>query len=87
LETTDEYAVSFYNAGIQLTGTFFQLSYVLLINLVLGAILSGLVIDVFAEMRAESEAIERDIKERCFICSIDRDGFEQIGGMCTYYFL
>jgi len=49
-----------------------------LINLVLQAIISGLIIDTFSEMRAESEEIEVDIREKCFICSIDRDEFEQL---------
>jgi hypothetical protein len=55
-----------------LGGTVFNFTYIILINLVLQAIISGLIIDTFGEMRAESEAIEDDIRERCFMCSIDR---------------
>jgi hypothetical protein len=53
-------------------GTTFNFTYIILINLVLQAIISGLIIDTFGEMRSENEAIEDDIRERCFICSIDR---------------
>ena len=55
-----------------LGGTAFNFTYIILINLVLQAIISGLIIDTFGEMRAENEAIEDDIKERCFMCSIER---------------
>lgn len=53
-------------------GSVFNFTYIILINLVLQAIISGLIIDTFGEMRAESEAIEDDIKEKCFMCSIER---------------
>ncbi|CAE7654728.1 Itpr2 [Symbiodinium microadriaticum] len=62
-----------------LMGTTFNFTYIILINLVLQAIISGLIIDTFGEMRAESEAIEDDIKEKCFMCNIDRDQFEHSG--------
>lgn len=55
-----------------LMGTTFNFTYIILINLVLQAIISGLIIDTFGEMREENEAIEEDIREKCFMCSIDR---------------
>jgi hypothetical protein len=64
-------------AGI--IGTTYNLTYVILINLVLQAIISGLIIDTFSSMRAEKIAIEADIVGKCFICSIGRDDFEQAG--------
>lgn len=60
-------------------GTAYNLIFIILINLVLGAIISGLIIDTFSEMRAESEEILEDIKSKCFICSISKDEFEQAG--------
>ena len=53
-------------------GSVYNAVFVILLNLVLQAIISGLIIDTFGEMRAENEAIENDIKAMCFICSIDR---------------
>lgn len=53
-------------------GSVYNAVFVIIINLVLQAIISGLIIDTFGEMRAESEEIEADIKGQCFICSIDR---------------
>lgn len=55
-----------------LGGSVFNFTYIILINLVLQAIISGLIIDTFGEMRAESEAIEDDIRDRCFMCNIER---------------
>jgi hypothetical protein len=60
-----------YVVGI-MAGSAFNFSYVILINLVLQAIISGLIIDTFGEMRAEGEVIEDDMKEKCFMCNLDR---------------
>lgn len=58
-------------------GTVYNLIYVILINLVLQAIISGLIIDTFSSMREENEKVAADIADKCFICSILRDDFEQ----------
>ena len=63
----------------KLTGTVYNLIYTILINLVLSAIVSGLIIDTFSSMRLENDSINMDIKDKCFICSIPRDEFEQAG--------
>jgi ABC-type Fe3+-siderophore transport system permease subunit len=63
------------DAGIlvsKLAGTVYNLTYTILINLVLQAIVSGLIIDTFSSMREENEAIQADIKDKCFICSLSR---------------
>jgi hypothetical protein len=72
-ESTYGYVISL------ISGSIYNAVFVILINLVLQAIISGLIIDTFGEMRAENEAIENDIESMCFICSIDRDEFEQAG--------
>lgn len=50
-----------------------------LINLVLQALISGLIIDSFSAMRDENEATLRDIQDKCFVCSIMRDELEEAG--------
>jgi len=60
-------------------GSFFNISYFILINLVLQALISGLIIDSFQAMRAENEAKLADVADKCFVCSIGRDDFEQAG--------
>lgn len=46
---------------------------------VLTSIISGLIIDTFGQLREENEFIQQDITDKCFICSIPRDDFEQEG--------
>jgi hypothetical protein len=58
--------------ALSMAGTMFNFIYVVLINLVLQAIISGLVIDAFSELRDENAVIERDSTNKCFICSIDK---------------
>lgn len=60
-------------------GSFYNITYVVLINLVLQALISGLIIDSFSSMRDENEAKVADIHDKCFICSIPRDDLEQEG--------
>lgn len=60
-------------------GTIYSLIYLVLINLVLLAIITGYIIDTFASMREKNEFIEDDMRSKCFICSIGRDQFEQAG--------
>eukprot|EP00164_Ancoracysta_twista_P005362 GFYU01007335.1.p1 GENE.GFYU01007335.1~~GFYU01007335.1.p1 ORF type:complete len:439 (-),score=120.57 GFYU01007335.1:163-1479(-) len=47
---------------------------ILLLNVVLGQIFDG-----FADIRAQKNQRQNDLKERCFICSVDRITFEQQG--------
>eukprot|EP00824_Muranothrix_gubernata_P007553 TRINITY_DN1960_c0_g3_i3.p1 TRINITY_DN1960_c0_g3~~TRINITY_DN1960_c0_g3_i3.p1 ORF type:complete len:634 (-),score=133.68 TRINITY_DN1960_c0_g3_i3:53-1954(-) len=61
----------------------FNISYFLLINLILVAIISGIIIDTFGALRDEKNFIEEDMKGQCFICSIDRDVFEHKGSGFT----
>lgn len=53
-------------------GTLFNFVYILLINLVLQAIISGLIIDAFSELRDENALIEKDKLSKCFVCSINK---------------
>lgn len=46
----------------------FNFSYVILVNTVLSAIIAGLIIDTFQQMRSENEEIEEDMREKCFVC-------------------
>jgi hypothetical protein len=60
-------------------GSVFIISFAILINLVLSAVISGIIIDTFSSMRQKEEEIQEDIKSSCFICSIARDEFESNG--------
>jgi hypothetical protein len=48
-----------------------------LIWLILFSILFGIVIDTFAELREESQRVELDMKNVCFICGSKKDDLEK----------
>jgi len=55
----------------------FDISYNILIILIMVAIITGIIIDTFADMRAAKNDIEQDINNVCFICSLPREAFER----------
>ena len=60
-------------------GAFYNFLYVLFINLIITAIISGIIIDTFAYIRGQQEAIKEDEDNKCFICNIVREKFEKVG--------
>lgn len=64
-------------AGITATG--YNLVYIVLINFMLQAVITGLILDTFSSMRQRSEAVRQDMADTCFICSLSRDEFDQAG--------
>jgi hypothetical protein len=55
----------------------FSISYNILIILIMVAIITGIIIDTFGEMRAERNEISDDQNNNCFICSLPREVFER----------
>lgn len=51
-----------YRLAFIIAASLFNLSYVILVNMVLGALIAGLIIDTFSQMRSENEAIEADMQ-------------------------
>lgn len=60
-------------------GFSFNVVYNFFVLLVMTAIVSGIIIDTFSEMRAEDDAVKEARDNLCFICSIQRDRFETAG--------
>ena len=60
-------------------GFFFNILHYVVVLLVFTAIVSGIIIDSFAELRAAREATRLDILHVCFVCDIDREDFETLG--------
>lgn len=58
-------------------GSLFGFLYYFLINLVITAIVSGIIIDTFAQMRSDRNEVQQDLKGSCFICDIEPEDFEQ----------
>lgn len=52
--------------------TFFFLIIVIMLNIIF-----GIIIDTFGELRAQNHEIEEDIKNKCFICGIERETFDR----------
>jgi len=51
-------------------------SFFIFVNLISLNIVFGIIIDTFSELRGELEAREKDEKNTCFICGLDRREFE-----------
>ncbi len=43
------------------------------------AIITGIIIDTFSELRAQKAEVEDNQLNMCFVCSLDRDQFERKG--------
>ena len=56
---------------------FFDLLFFIMVNLMLLNMVNGVIITPFGQIREEKDEMEEDIKNRCFICSIDRSIFQQ----------
>ena len=81
-----EHSFSAYNSmdqsvdyGSVFVGFFFDLFYYIIVLLIFTAIVSGIIIDSFAELRVKNQEIRDDIHNTCFVCDIDREDFEQLG--------
>lgn len=55
------------------TGTIWNYTFNLFCNIILTAIISGIIIDTFGERREKREFIKNDTLNKCFICNIDRE--------------
>jgi hypothetical protein len=55
----------------------FDLGFYFTIPLIAISIIFGIVIDTFAQLRAEKEDKQRDMISNCFICSLPRDLFDR----------
>ena len=53
--------------------------YYISILLVSTALVSGIIIDAFAELRALNDWIRNDIQNVCFVCGMHREEFERLG--------
>lgn len=56
---------------------FFDLTFFILIIILGLNIIFGIILDTFGELRDERQAIEHDMKDKCFICSIESSVFQR----------
>eukprot|EP01130_Rhizamoeba_saxonica_P009865 TRINITY_DN4025_c0_g7_i1.p1 TRINITY_DN4025_c0_g7~~TRINITY_DN4025_c0_g7_i1.p1 ORF type:complete len:602 (-),score=109.77 TRINITY_DN4025_c0_g7_i1:20-1825(-) len=52
--------------------TFFFLVIIILLNIIF-----GIIIDTFGELRSKNDELINEIQNKCFICGIDRDTFDE----------
>ena len=55
---------------------FFDLTFFIIIIILMLNLIFGIIIDAFAEMRDKKKEIDDDTKEHCFICGITKFEFE-----------
>ena len=67
------------------SGILWNFSFKLVVNVILVAIISGIIIDTFGEKRTKSEAIQEDTESKCFICNIPNEEFERAGVPHEYH--
>jgi len=58
---------------------FFDLSFFIIVLIILMNIIFGIILDTFAALREETQNKTNDMKNTCFICSIDRSEFDRNG--------
>jgi len=58
----------------------FQLSFFVVVVVVLLNVVFGIIIDTFSELRGEKQAKKAHMESTCFICGIDRFTFDTSGG-------
>lgn len=65
-------------AGQDAAGKYvFDISYQILIIVILVAIVTGIIIDTFSQLRSDKSDIEKDQLNVCFVCSLSREIFER----------
>jgi hypothetical protein len=65
--------------GYYLARFFYEEGYFISLVILVLNMLYGIVIEAFSELRSKEEFIERDKKEICFICGIDKETCEKKG--------
>ena len=67
--------ISFKNDfNIFVARVFFDMSFYILVLIIMGNVTMGLIVDSFGVLRDESYKQENDKNNKCFICQISRDG-------------
>ncbi|KAM4600943.1 ryanodine receptor 3 [Polymixia lowei] len=55
----------------------FDITFFFFVIVILLAIIQGLIIDAFGELRDQQEQVKEDMETKCFICSIGNDYFDR----------
>eukprot|EP00760_Papus_ankaliazontas_P031379 PhM_4_TR5257/c0_g1_i1/m.41768 len=63
----------------------YDMSFFVLVVVILMNIVFGIIIDTFAELRSRKQRIEEDIRTRCFICGLDSTVFDRSGNSFAHH--
>uniref|UniRef100_A0A2H8TPJ2 Ryanodine receptor 44F n=1 Tax=Melanaphis sacchari TaxID=742174 RepID=A0A2H8TPJ2_9HEMI len=56
----------------------FDITFFFFVIIILLAIIQGLIIDAFGELRDQLESVKEDMESNCFICGIGKDYFDKV---------
>ncbi|XP_076743968.1 ryanodine receptor 2-like [Maylandia zebra] len=56
----------------------FDITFFFFVIVILLAIIQGLIIDAFGELRDQQEQVKEDMETKCFICGIGNDYFDTV---------
>lgn len=56
----------------------FDITFFFFVIVILLAIIQGLIIDAFGELRDQLESVKEDMESNCFICGIGKDYFDKV---------
>lgn len=56
----------------------FDITFFFFVIVILLAIIQGLIIDAFGELRDQLESVKEDMESNCFICGINKDYFDKV---------
>ncbi|KAI3389454.1 hypothetical protein SNEBB_011471 [Seison nebaliae] len=56
----------------------FDMTFFFFVIVILLAIIQGLIIDAFGELRGQLEQVKEDLESECFICGIGKDYFDKV---------
>ncbi|OAF69097.1 hypothetical protein A3Q56_03159 [Intoshia linei] len=66
------------NDPIEYYRIIFDITFFFFVIIILLAIIQGLIIDAFGELRNQLEQVKTDMESACFICGIGKDYFDKI---------
>lgn len=75
---------SYSNVALYYFRLIYDLSFFIIICIILLNIVFGIIIDTFSTMRKENDELKDEINNKCFICELEKSVFDKQGGYDTH---
>ena len=75
---------SYKNTQLYYFRLIYDLSFFIIICIILLNIVFGIIIDTFSTMRKENDDMKFEINNKCFICELEKSVFDKNGGYDTH---